>query len=78
MFSIDYIRIVDGMCLLVDILLKNEMDSHKKNLVLLRIIPIERCLFYYQNETSSPQKYKNNEINDYDSFCVFDCMFCFC
>jgi len=44
MFSIDYMRIVGGMCLLVDILLKNEMDSHKKNLVLLRIIPYRKVL----------------------------------
>jgi hypothetical protein len=34
MFSIDYILIVDAMCLLVDILLTKQIDSHKKNLFL--------------------------------------------
>lgn len=50
MFSIDYMLIVDMMCLFLDILLENEIDSHKKNLVLFLIIPIKRCLFAYPNK----------------------------
>ncbi|CAA6799507.1 MAG: Unknown protein [uncultured Aureispira sp.] len=36
MFSVDYVLIVEAMCLLVDILFGNEIDSHKKILILVK------------------------------------------